>query len=119
LRRAGLLLGIVSGARAEVLELLKADGILERFDAVLLGADMSRRKPDPEGITKCLAKLGVAPHAAIYVGDTHVDVQASRAAGVQAVGVLTGAADSAMLSACWPDRLISSHARLPAIVEPA
>jgi phosphoglycolate phosphatase-like HAD superfamily hydrolase len=48
-----------------------------------------------------------------------VDIQASRAAGVRAVVVLSGAGDSAMLSAHWPDRLISSHARLTEIVEPA
>ena len=118
LKQAGVLLGIVSGARPEVLELLAQEGILDRFDAVVLGADVSRRKPDPEGLVKCLAKLGVEPQAAIYVGDTQVDILASRAAGVQSVGVLTGAADCAVLTACWPDRLISSHARLPAIVAP-
>lgn len=82
----------------------------------MLGADVSRRKPDPEGILKCLAELGVAPDAAIYVGDTPVDIQASRAAGVRAVCVLTGAGDSALLSSHWPDRLVSSHARLAEIV---
>jgi HAD superfamily hydrolase (TIGR01509 family) len=119
LKRAGFLLGIVSGARPEVLELLRGDGLLERFDAVLLGSDVTRRKPDPEGLLKCLARLGVEPREALYVGDTQIDIQASRAAGVHAVGVLTGAADSATLTAHWPDRLIFSHARLPAIVEAA
>jgi len=45
-----------------------------------------------------------------------IDIQASRAAGVRVASVLTGAGDSAMLSAYGPDRLISSHARLPAMV---
>ena len=119
LKDLGILLGIVSGARPEVLELLRGESILERFDAVVLGDDVSRRKPDPEGIIKCLDKLGVAPEAAVYVGDTPVDIQASRAAGVFAVGVLTGAGDSATLSAQWPDRLAASHANLSAIVAPA
>lgn len=119
IERLGIRLGIVSGARPEVLELLRKDGVLERFDAVVLGADVSRRKPDPEGIVKCLRELGVAPDAAVYVGDTPVDIQASRAAGVHAVAVLSGAGDSATLSAHWPDRLLSSHARLAEIVEPA
>jgi len=119
IRRLGIRLGIVSGARPEVLELLRKGGVLDRFDAIVLGADVSRRKPDPEGIVKCLRELGVAPDAAIYVGDTPVDIQASRAAGVRAVAVLSGAGDSAMLSAHWPDRLLSSHARLTEIVEPA
>jgi phosphoglycolate phosphatase len=118
MRRMGIRLGIVSGARPEVLELLRGDGVLDRFDSILLGADVSRRKPDPEGIVKCLRELGVAPDAAVYVGDTPVDIQASRAAGVRAVGVLTGAGDSAMLSMHEPDRLVSSHARLAEIMEP-
>jgi len=118
MQRRGIKLGIVSGARPEVLELLREDGVLDRFDSIVLGADVSRRKPDPEGIVKCLKELGVAADAAVYVGDTPVDIQASRAAGVRAVGVLSGAGDSAMLSMHWPDRLVCSHARLAEIIEP-
>lgn len=119
LRGLGIKLGVVSGARPEVLELLGAEGILEQFDTVILGPDVSRGKPDPEGICKGLRRLGVRPEMALYVGDAPVDIQASRAAGVRAVSVLTGAAGSAMLSAYAPDRLISSHARLPGIMAPA
>ena len=118
MRSMGMRLGVVSGARPEVLELLREDGVLDRFDSIVLGADVSKRKPDPEGILKCLKELGVAGKAAVYVGDTPVDIQASRAAGVHAVGVLTGAADSAMLSAHGPDRIVSSHLRLVEILEP-
>jgi len=117
--RLGIRLGVVSGARPEVLELLRRDGVLERFDSIVLGRDVSRRKPDPEGILKCLKELDVAPDAAVYVGDTPLDIQASRAAGTRAVGVLTGAADSALLSMHNPDRLVYSHARLAEILEPA
>jgi HAD superfamily hydrolase (TIGR01509 family) len=118
LKSLDITLGIASGARPEVLELLREEGILDRFDAVVLGADVVRHKPDPEVILKCLRELHVAPEDAIYIGDSQVDIQASRAAGVRAVGVLTGAADCAMLSLCAPDRLVASHAKLPAIVEP-
>lgn len=116
LQRRGIRLGIVSGARPEVMELLRTEGILDRFDTVILGSDVSRGKPDPEGICKGLSRLDVRPEQALYVGDTPIDIQASHAAGVRAVSVLTGAASSALLSAHEPDRLISSHARLPAIV---
>lgn len=116
LARKGIALAIVSGARPEVLELLRDGDLLARFDAVILGADVARRKPDPEGIVKALAALGVAPGDAVYVGDTPIDIGASRAAGVRAVGVLTGAGDSALLSAHEPDRLIASHAKLDGII---
>ncbi|MBT1076516.1 HAD family hydrolase [Geobacter grbiciae] len=116
LKGLGILLGIVSGARPEVLELLRPNGVLERFDAVVLGKDVSKSKPDPEGILKCLDHLSVAPADALYVGDAPIDIFASRAAGVRVVSVLTGAGDSASLSMHAPDRLISSHTVLPAIV---
>jgi HAD superfamily hydrolase (TIGR01509 family) len=114
LKRMGMKLGIVSGARPEVMELLHE--VRDRFDAVVLGPDVSQRKPHPEGLVKCLHKLGVKADEALYVGDTPVDIQASRAAGVRALGVLSGAGDSALLSAHEPDRLIASHAKLPSIL---
>ena len=116
LRRRGIKLGIVSGARPEVMELLSKEGLLDCFDTVVLGGDVTRSKPDPEGIHKALNGLRVPPEMALYVGDTPVDIQASRAAGIRVVSVLTGAADSALLSAHEPDRVISSHVRLPEIV---
>ncbi len=116
MKRLGIALGIVSGARPEVLELLRGQGILDRFESIVLGADVSRRKPDPEGIVKCLRQLGVAPERAVYVGDTPIDIQASRAAGVRSVGVLSGACDSATLSAHEPDRLVLSHAALMSVL---
>ena len=53
---------------------------------------------------------------AAYVGDTPIDIQASRAAGMASVAVLSGAGDSALLSAEGPDRIIHSHARLSEIL---
>ena len=114
LRGRGIALGIVSGARPEVLELLR--DVLDRFDAVVLGDDVAQRKPHPEGLLKCLRQLGVDAADTVYVGDTPVDIQASRAAGTRAIGVLSGAGDSALLSAHGPDRLARSHARLPALI---
>ncbi|HIJ86069.1 MAG TPA: HAD family hydrolase [Desulfuromonadales bacterium] len=116
LQRRGIRLGIVSGARPEVLELLRAEGILDYFDTVILGGDVTRGKPDPEGICTGLSRLKVEPGRALYVGDAPIDIQAGHAAGVRVVSVLTGAADSALLSAYEPDRLISSHARLSDVV---
>ncbi len=119
LKALGIRLGIVSGARSEVLELLRVAGILDRFESIVLGSDVAKGKPDPEGILKCLRQLDVAPAETIYIGDTPVDIQASHAAGVRVVGVLSGAGDSAMLSRHGPDRLVSSHTQLPALMLPS
>lgn len=116
LRASGMKLGIVTGARRTSLAPLERDGLLDLADAVVTGEDVARRKPDPEGLTACAAALEVAPQDAVYVGDTPLDVRAARAAGMFAVAVLSGAGDSALLSACRPDHLVHSVARMTDVV---
>jgi 2-phosphoglycolate phosphatase len=119
LQSRGLRLGIVTGSREGVFQPLREDGLLDFFAAVVTGKDVQRRKPDPEGLLKCVEALGVTPGDAVYVGDTPLDVRASRAAGLASVAVLSGAGDSAALSALGPDWIIPSHTHLPEILEAA
>ena len=116
LRHRALRLGIVTGSFGTSLEPLREFGVLDFFEVIVTGQDVERRKPDPEGLLKCVAALGVEPQDTVHVGDTIVDVQASRAAGMASVAVLSGAGDSASLSAHGPDWIIHSHARLPEIL---
>lgn len=112
LRRRGAKLGIVTASRRGSLDALQRAGLLERFDAVVTGEEVTRRKPDPEGLMMCASMLQVAPHHAAYVGDTPLDVEAARAAGMRALGVLGGAGDSAQLSAAGADRLVAAPGRV-------
>lgn len=116
LRDRGFRLGIVTASHSGSFQPLRDAGLLDFFEVIVTGADVSRRKPDPEGLLKCATALGVEPDQAVYVGDTITDVQASRAAGMSTVAVLSGAGDSALLSTAGPDWLIHSQARLPDIL---
>jgi HAD superfamily hydrolase (TIGR01509 family) len=116
LRDRGARLGIVTGSRRRSLEAIRDAGWLDVFDAVVTGEQVQRRKPDPEGLLACAAALRIDPCDAVYVGDTPLDIRAARAAGMFAVGVLTGAGDAPLLSASGPDRLIASLARLLEVV---
>ena len=60
------------------------------FDMVRGDIPPAPRKPDPTVLLGMLAELGVRPSEAAYVGDTMVDVQLARNAGVLAVGVSWG-----------------------------
>lgn len=60
------------------------------FDAVRGEIPPAPRKPEPTVLLEMLAELGVHPAEAAYVGDTVVDVQVARNAGVLAVGVSWG-----------------------------
>jgi len=117
LRRTGMSLGIVTGSDGQSLEPLREADLLKHFDVVITAADAEQRKPHPEGLIKAAEALGVNPEQTAYIGDTVIDVQASRAAGMASVAVLTGAGDSARLSAAGPDRIAVSVSRLPELLK--
>ena len=112
----GLRLGIVTASTNGSFQPLRQANLLRRFGEIIAGKDVKRRKPDPEGLLRCAAALGVAPEAAVYVGDAPLDIQASRAAGMASVAVLSGAGDSALLSAEGPTRIIANLSHLPEIL---
>jgi HAD superfamily hydrolase (TIGR01509 family) len=105
LSASGLRLGICTASRGESFAALA--GLLEHFGVVVTAADVARPKPDPEGLLRAAAALGVAPARAAYIGDAVVDVRASRAAGMYCVGVLSGAGEGAGLAAAGADRLFA------------
>jgi len=55
------------------------------FDHVVTALDVARPKPDPEMLNKVLAYFSITPAQMIYVGDSELDEQAARAAGVELV----------------------------------
>ncbi len=109
LKTAGFALGIVTGSGEWSLDLLYGLGVAGMFDAVITGYDVKKRKPDPEGLNKCLERMDVAPGDAVYVGDSVIDMQASHAAGVLPIAVLTGAGTSASLCEAGAYRIVRSH----------
>lgn len=68
--------------RAEVLHL----GWTSHFGSVIGAGDASADKPDPAPLRLALAQLGSTADASVwYLGDTALDMQAARAAGVTSV----------------------------------
>jgi HAD superfamily phosphatase len=63
----------------------------EFFRDIVTADDVSRPKPDPEGLLKILA--GRPPESAIYLGDNVDDALAAQSAGVPFVGVLRRRSD--------------------------
>jgi HAD superfamily hydrolase (TIGR01509 family) len=88
-RKSGLKLGIATTtSRSNLMALMQccfgSDGH-ELFDAIVCGEDVQRKKPDPEVYATCLARLGVAPTAALAVEDSGVGLRAALAAGIKTV----------------------------------
>ena len=62
------------------------------------------------------SKLGVRSPDAVYVGDSPIDIEAGRAAGVHTIGVLTGTSSRETLAAVSPDRILKSAAELEGLL---
>ncbi len=61
---------------------LSEHGLEGRFDLVVTASDVAHPKPHPEQLTLILSHFGIAPEGMIYIGDSLLDGQAARAAGV-------------------------------------
>ncbi|MFJ2766882.1 HAD family hydrolase [Streptomyces sp. NPDC087300] len=78
-------LAVFTGAsRRAARILLSATGLADRFDAVVGGDEVTRQKPDPEGVLSACRHLGVDARDAVYAGDAPRDLLAARAAGARA-----------------------------------
>jgi phosphoglycolate phosphatase len=60
---------------------LEHAGIANRFEVVIGGDSLAERKPSSAPLRAAAAALGVAPSAAVFVGDSNEDFEAARSAG--------------------------------------
>lgn len=70
--------------------IVEALGLGPFFSQIYGGNSFATKKPDPEGARKLLEECGVRPEQAAIIGDSHVDVETARNAGLYAIGVTYG-----------------------------
>jgi len=91
LKIQGFALGIVSTKfRYRIQSILCREGLLDSFDVIVGGEDVSRHKPDPEGVLLVMERLQSSPTDSVYVGDSLVDAETARRARVPFIAVLSG-----------------------------
>lgn len=91
MHRRGLKTAIVTTKyHIRIEQILAANGISHLVDAIIGADDVAQPKPDPEGILMLREQFHVPCSDMLYVGDSIVDAQASAAAGVEFIAVLTG-----------------------------
>jgi phosphoglycolate phosphatase len=70
--------------------ILNSLGLEKYFRAIYGGNSFESKKPDPFGVNKILQEFGIAAREALLVGDSEVDVQTARNAGMLAAAVNYG-----------------------------
>jgi len=91
--------------------IVEALGLAPFFTQIYGGNSFATKKPDPEGARKLLEESGVRPEEAAIVGDSHVDVETGRNAGLWTVGVNYGFAPHT-LAESPPDVLVDAPREL-------
>ncbi|MBD5559122.1 MAG: HAD-IIIA family hydrolase [Clostridia bacterium] len=71
-----------------------------------------RRKPDPQPLELMMEQFGVSPQETIYVGDSEVDIETARNAGLEGIAVSWGFRDRPFLEAERPDHLVDTPDQL-------
>ncbi len=91
---------LLSNASARFAKLLHTKfGVGQCFDVIIVSALVGMMKPDPAIYRLALNQVQVAPHEAVLVDDTRVNVEAAAAIGIHAIHFTTRDALMAELDA--------------------
>jgi HAD superfamily hydrolase (TIGR01509 family) len=105
-KERGLRVVLASSAGQDELQVMRAAlDADDAIDAATSSADVEQSKPAPDIVQVALAKAGVDPDRAAFVGDTVWDVRACQHAGVRCIAVLTGGIGWAELEAAGADEI--------------
>jgi phosphoglycolate phosphatase len=75
---------------AASLQILEGLGLAKYFQRICGGDSFENKKPDPSGAQFILRELGAVAEESAMVGDSDVDVQTARNAGMRAIAVQYG-----------------------------
>ena len=93
-------------------QILEALGVASYFIAILAGDNGLPFKPDPAAIYHLMLDTDSTEEEVLFVGDSPVDIQAARNAGVEVVTLSHGFASEATLREAKPDHIVHDFAEL-------
>ena len=98
----GVKVAIVSTKHGSTIrKIFDHQGLLHTADLIVGGSDVTRSKPDPEGLSFALARLELTAEQVLFCGDTVIDAQTARNGGADFSAVLNGTTPAAAFDA-WP-----------------
>lgn len=93
LYEAGYKMAIVTNKADFAAQALCGDLFGKYIKTVVGSVDGRPNKPAPDGVYYALSQMGVVKDEAVFIGDSDVDIQTAKNAGMDAIGVLWGFRD--------------------------
>jgi putative hydrolase of the HAD superfamily len=104
LKERGLILDVISNFDSRLHRILTGLGIAGQFNEVWVSSAVGHAKPDPRIFHAALHKHGLAPAAAVHVGDSETnDIRGASDVGIRAILVDRSGHDSLPSSSCVSD----------------
>jgi len=114
LQRMGVARAILTNKESRFTQrVLEAHRLTECFDLVVSGDSLPTKKPDPSGLLHCIDSLGAAVGSCLFVGDSEIDVDTAKAAGVVCWAVPYGYNHGRPIALANPDRLVDDIRPVP------
>lgn len=111
-------------------EIMADTGVQDRFEAIIISADLALRKPNPKIFQRILEMLNLSAHEVLFVGDTpHHDVIGAKSVGMYAAWIDRHASNAGTKASgggsdlsifeglAQPDFVIGDLAELPDVLE--
>ncbi|MFX0030314.1 MAG: HAD family hydrolase [Candidatus Hermodarchaeota archaeon] len=110
-------LGIVSTKfRYRIENILKRENLLNFFDVIVGGEDVSTHKPDPSGLKLSVKKLDLNSSEIVYIGDSITDAQTANNAEIPFIAVLSGVTSKKEFNEVKVDKFITNISELPKVL---
>ena len=117
LKAEGFRLAVVSNKPDEAVRPLVAQHFGTLADIAMGETAQRRRKPAPDMVNDALAALGADKSRAVYVGDSEVDIETARNAGIPCISVTWGFRDREQLLEAGAAELAADAGELHALLE--
>lgn len=116
LNKAGLHLAVVSNKPHEF-----AVGVVEKFFGDKIHLTFGHRsntptKPDPYSVIEAMDKFGVDKSKCVYIGDSDVDINTAKNAGIKSVGVAWGFRGAGELLEAGADFIVNTTEELKELI---
>ncbi|WP_331725464.1 HAD family hydrolase (plasmid) [Streptomyces sp. NBC_01102] len=111
LRAADVAIGVVTLQDRDRLPWFLPPALTDLLDVMITRQD-APAKPAPDGLHAALARIGVRPERAVFVGDSPGDMTAANAAGVLALGATWGWHPPAALRTAGARHLLPDPTRI-------
>ncbi len=97
-------------------EILNALSLTPHFTPVLGGDSVRNKKPHPESVETVLREHSLSPAGALFIGDSRIDIETGKAAGIGTIGAAYGFRGRMELENAGADQIIDSFDALKKII---